>query len=116
MAAARAETNSRPWWQSTFAIAAVGALLLYLAFPPVNFWPLAWVALVPWLLLVRLEKLPGRRPYAQLYLVGALHWLVLLEWVRRGHWAAHFGWIALTLYLACYLPVMCPYMVSSDVH
>jgi len=65
---------------------------------------LAWVATVPWLLLVRMERLPGRRPYRMLYLAGLVHWLMLVQWVRLGHWAAHFGWIALTLCLAAYLP------------
>ena len=94
-----------PWYATTFAIAVAGAVLLYLAFPPVNWWPLAWIAPVPWLLLARLGKLPGRRPYGQLYLVGFVHWLVLLQWVRLGHWAAYFGWFALSLYLACYVPL-----------
>ena len=102
---ARAPADPIPWWRSTWLIAAVGAVLLYLAFPPANLWLLAWVAPVPWVLLARLEKLPERRPYPLLYLVGAAHWLVLLQWVRLGHWAAYFGWFALTLYLACYLPL-----------
>ena len=79
-------------------------MLLYLAFPPANLWLLAYVAPAAWVLLTRMERLPGHRPYTQLYLVGGLHWLVLLQWVRLGHWAAYFGWFALTLYLACYLP------------
>ncbi len=119
-----------PWYRSTLAMGLYGGLLLYVSFPPWSILPqtvvslipgasdlpwlmtgakllpclLAWVATVPWLLLVRMERLPGRRPYRMLYLAGLVHWLLLVQWVRLGHWAAHFGWIALTLYLAAYLP------------
>ena len=99
------EAGKRPWFASTLVLSMIGAVLLYLAFPPVNWWPLAWVAIVPWLLLIRMPNLPGRRPYRVLYGVGFLHWLVLVYWVQLGHWAARFGWIAIALYLACYLPV-----------
>lgn len=78
--------------------------MLWASFPPIHLWPLAWVAPLPWLLLVRFAQLSGRRPYWVLYGVGFLHWLVLVQWVRLGHWAAHFGWIAIALYLAAYLP------------
>ena len=103
---AEVSTQGARWYASTFALAMCGALLLYLAFPPVAWWPLAWVAPVPWLLLIRAERMSSGRPYRWLYLVGLLHWLALVQWVRLGHWAAHFGWIALSLYLACYLPLL----------
>ena len=93
-----------PWYRSTLAIALFGGVLIYASFPPLNLWPLAWVATVPWLLLVQAEKLPGRRPYAVLYFAGFVHWLVLVQWMRLGHWAAHFGLLAGSLYLAAYLP------------
>jgi apolipoprotein N-acyltransferase len=97
--------ESTPWYRSTLVIALIGAALIYASFPPLNLWPLAWVATVPWLLFVQAEKLPGRRPYAALYVAGFVLWMILVQWVRLGHWAAHFGWIALCLYLAAYLPV-----------
>jgi len=100
-----ASPDSLPWYASTFALGLFASVLLYLAFPPVGWWPLAWVAPVPWLLLVRVEQLPSRKPYRWLYLAGLLHWLALVQWVRLGHWAAHFGWVALALYLAIYLPL-----------
>ncbi|MCS7304223.1 MAG: apolipoprotein N-acyltransferase, partial [Thermoguttaceae bacterium] len=64
-----------------------------------------WVAPVPWLVLVRCRQLPGRRPYLALWTVGFLYWLVQLHWLTLPYWATSLGWIALSWYLAFYLPV-----------
>lgn len=86
-------------------MAALGGILLWAAFPPLGFWPLAWLAPVPWLWLVRSRKTLGRQGYWALYLVGFLHWMLLLQGMRLAHWATHFGWVAVCLYLAIYLPL-----------
>ena len=78
---------------------------MWAVLPPLNLWMLAWVAPLGWLLLARDAQLPGRRPYTVLWLAGAAHWLALLQSVRMPHWTLYFGWIALSLYLACYVPV-----------
>jgi len=49
--------------------------------------------------------LPGRRPYAALWVVGFLFWLAAIHWLRLPHWATSIGWVALSGYLAFYLPV-----------
>ena len=36
----------------------LGAVLLWAALPPLDFTPLAWIAPVFWVLLIRAEKLP----------------------------------------------------------
>jgi len=95
----------RNWRQSTFICALIGAVLLWAALAPVDFWPLAWIAPVWWVLLVRRGQLPGRRPYVALWLVGFLFWLAALHWLRLPHWAASFGWVAVAFYLGFYLPV-----------
>lgn len=87
------------------SLAGLGAALLWAAFPPLDFWPLAFVAPVPWLLIVRQRELAGRRTYGQLWLAGLLFWLATLHWVRLSHPAAWLGWIALAMYFACYLPL-----------
>ncbi len=66
---------------------------------------LAWLAPACWVLLIRHEKLPGRRPYLALWLVGLAFWLAALYWLTFPYWATFFGWLALALYLAFYLPV-----------
>ena len=99
----RAESRANAW--TTLGCGVAGAILLWAAFPPLN-WPLlAWLAPVPWLWLVQLPKLPGRRPYLVLWAAGSLHWLLMLQGVRLAHPALYGGWVALSLYLAVYLPV-----------
>jgi apolipoprotein N-acyltransferase len=51
---------ARPAWQSWSSPLALGmcsSLLLWLALPPVDLWPLGWVAPIPWLLLIRRKNL-----------------------------------------------------------
>ncbi len=71
----------------------------------VQFVALAWVAPAPWLLLVRQRELTGKRPYRALWLAGFLFWLAAIHWLRLPHWTTYFGWLALSFYLAFYLPV-----------
>jgi apolipoprotein N-acyltransferase len=91
--------------KTVWAPALTGSLLLYAAFPPIDWWPLAWIAPIAWLLLVRAERLPGRRPYGVLWLCGSLFWLGVLQWLRLPHPATSIGWLALSFYLGCYLPI-----------
>ncbi len=89
----------------TLVLGLVGSLLCYLAHPPVGWSLLAWVGPVPWLLLARTERLPGRRPYLALWLAGAAYWLAAIQWIRLPHWANIFGLFFLAAYLGTYLPV-----------
>ncbi len=82
-----------------------GAVLLWAALPPLNLWPLAWIAPIPWVLLIRRGELGGRRPYRVLTVAGFAFWMAALHWLRLPHWATSFGWIALSFYFAFYLPV-----------
>jgi apolipoprotein N-acyltransferase len=93
------------FFQTTLGLGLLGSLLVYLSLPPCNLWPLAWIAPVPWLLLVRQTELSGRRPYRSLWLAGFLFWLGAIHWLRLPHWTTYFGWLALSFYLAFYLPV-----------
>ena len=87
-----------------FSQAALGSLILFAALPPLSIWPLGWVAPLPWLLLIRHEGLPGRRPYVQLWFAGVLFWLLAAHWLRLPHPATSAGWIAVACYLGLYLP------------
>lgn len=82
-----------------------GALLMYAALPPLDLWPLGWIAPLPWLMLARRDELPGRRPYRAIWLAGFAFWLGVLHWLRLPHWATSFGWVALSFYLAFYIPM-----------
>src|SRR4051812_42865069 len=108
--------NTLPAWRrSSLPLALVGSVLLWASLPnfavlwfgwegPVLGW-LGWIAPVPWLLLVRAEKLPGDRPYTMLYLAGLLFWLASIHWLRLPDPWLYLGWIALSAYLAAYLPL-----------
>lgn len=87
------------------AIAILSAVLVWMAFPPVGIWWIGWLAPIGW---IRLISAPdGRAPIRSsvLYLIGLLHWLLMIQWIRLPHWSAYFGWLALALYLAIYLPI-----------
>jgi apolipoprotein N-acyltransferase len=50
------------WFRSTFGLAMLGAALLWAALPPLDITPLAWIAPVFWVWLIRAEKLPHLEP------------------------------------------------------
>jgi apolipoprotein N-acyltransferase len=91
------------WYQQPIWLALAGSLLLWASFPPLNLWPIAWVAPLPWLALVRQEKLRGWKPYLQIWLAGFVHWLLMLQGIRLAHPALYGGWLALSAYVAAYL-------------
>ncbi len=95
----------RRWYRSTSGQALLAAALLWLAFPPADLWPLAWVAPLGWVLLVRRKELSGKRPYWHIWVAGFLFWMGALHWLRLPHWMTGFGWVAVSFYLAFYLPV-----------
>ncbi|MCU0978076.1 MAG: apolipoprotein N-acyltransferase [Pirellulaceae bacterium] len=94
-----------PRFPSPLAWSLFSGVLLWASFPPLGWWPLAWIAPVGWLFLIRCDRLPGRRPYRSLALGGFLHWLAVLQGIRLAHPALYVGWFALAAYLAVY-PVL----------
>src|SRR5579862_4234678 len=72
--------------KSTLGLGLLGSLLVYASLPPLDWWPLAWIAPVPWLLLVRQNELSGRRPYRSLWIAGFALWLGAIHWLRLPHW------------------------------
>lgn len=89
----------------TVALAGLGAALLWAAHPPLQWSLLGWIALWPWFGLIEAPRSFGRRDYAAVYAAGLLFWLAALHWLRLPHWATAFGWIALSAYLAVYVPL-----------
>ncbi len=95
-----------PLWRSpTLGLALAGGLLLWLSFPPLDWWPLAWLAPLPLLALIRQRQLAGRRPYVAIWLGGFAYWLAMLYGISQAHQALIAGWIALSWYLAFYVPI-----------
>lgn len=91
---------------STLGPAVLAAVALWAAFPPMGLWPLAWIAPVPWIVLIRRAALTGRRPYRALWLAGTLFWLGVLWWLCLPYppliWI---GWLALSIYLGSLFPL-----------
>ena len=91
---------------TVFSAGWASGLLWWLALPPVGWSWLGLAAPLPWLWLVSLPRLPGRRPYLSLWAASSFWWLVYLQGVRLAHPALYAGWIALSLYVAVYTPVV----------
>ncbi|APZ91198.1 apolipoprotein N-acyltransferase [Fuerstiella marisgermanici] len=72
-------------------------------FAPLNFAPLAWIALVPLCLLLRVERLPKRAYLAVGF--GAFIWAIAtLQWMRLGHVTMYGALVALAFYVSLYFP------------
>ena len=102
----------RNLYRSPFGYGLAGGVFLWAALPPLEWDSLAWIAPIWWILLIRKRELSGSRPYLQLYLAGLAFWLAELYFLCLPHPATSLGWIALSLYLGCYLPV---FVASSRV-
>ena len=79
----------------------LSGLLLWLCFTPVNASPLAWLAPVPLLLLIRIEE-RTRWMYAAIYGGSLISQLSMLQWMRLGDPTMYVAWAALSVYLALY--------------
>jgi apolipoprotein N-acyltransferase len=95
----QARTDRRTWW-----LAIGGAVTMFLVQPPADCWMLAWLAPLPWLALVQDER-PATHPWRILWAAGLLHWLAAIHWLRLPHPATAIGWVALSAYLAAYVPL-----------
>ncbi len=80
------------------ALAALAsAVLLVLTCPTWNLWPLAWVALVPWLWLLR--TCAPRAAFGWSYALGIVFWLGSTWWMT---YVTTLGWVVWCAYLALY--------------
>lgn len=102
MASWRQRALGSSW--TPFGLALISAVLFWAALPPLNLWLLGWVAPIGYLTLIRLEELPGRRPYAGMYFSSVLFWALTMQGIRLAHWANYLGLVALSLYLGIYVP------------
>lgn len=96
--------KSRPGGLNTCGLLLSTAVLLWCSFTPLDLGPLAWLALVPLLMLVRVPQRTWWL-YRQAYLVGFVYWLLTLQWMRLGDPSMYLALTALAAYLACYWPI-----------
>lgn len=86
------------------AVSMFTALLLWLSFTPVDAAPVAWIALVPLCLILRMPLLP-KYSYLALTISGLVWSIATLQWMRLGHWTMHGALAAMAFYLSLYFPV-----------
>ncbi|MBI3866167.1 MAG: apolipoprotein N-acyltransferase [Planctomycetia bacterium] len=96
--------NAPAGMKGAMVASGLSSLLMWGAFTPLDFGPLAWLCLIPLLMLVRIER-PVRRMYLAVYAGGLLFWLCTLQWMRLGDETMYIAWLALAVYLALYFPV-----------
>jgi apolipoprotein N-acyltransferase len=107
IAAARAtktQVAARAPMRGALTLSLVTAALCWLSFMPMNLSPLAWLAPVPLLLLVRLTQ-PTRKMSIACYLGGLAFYLPALQWMRLGDPTMYLAWGALAVYLAVSFPI-----------
>ena len=91
--------------RGVLGLALAGAAAMFLVQPPADGWMLAWLAPLPWLMIVQADRLSAAHPWRSLWVGGFCHWLATIHWLRLPHPATSIGWVALSAYLACYLPL-----------
>ncbi|MFO0916334.1 MAG: apolipoprotein N-acyltransferase [Pirellulales bacterium] len=82
----------------------LGAALLYASYPPLNQPWLGWIAPACWIHLASRPDLWQRGTVWRLYGCGWIFWMAVLQWIRLPHPATYAGWVALSAYLAIYVP------------
>jgi len=91
--------------RGVLVLALAGAATMFLVQPPADCWMFAWLAPLPWLAIVQADRLSATHPWRSLWVGGFCHWLATIHWLRLPHPATSIGWVALSVYLACYLPL-----------
>ncbi len=89
----------------TWFLALLGAFFYWIALPPMKFPWAGYLASACWVAIIAKERPPTRPEYWRIWLAGSLMWLALLQGIRLAFWPLYAGWIALSLYLAVYLPM-----------
>ena len=94
------QAPARGAWQ----MAGLTALTMWAAFTPLEWSPLGWLSLIPLILLIRVRQ-PVRRMYWAVYGGGLVWALASLQWMRLGHPTMYIALLALSVYVAVYLPL-----------
>ena len=88
-----------PWYVPCL----LSGILLWMCYFPLALAPLAWIALVPLLTLVRLPISRGRVFWGA-FLAGAMFFGPVLQWMRVADYRMYATWIMLAIYCSFYFP------------
>lgn len=100
-----APSTKHAWFSSVFFWASLGALFYWISLPPLRMPWAAYLAAACWIHVVSRDQQYQRRDYARFWLIGCVMWLALLQGIRLAFWPLYAGWVALSLYVAVYLPL-----------
>jgi apolipoprotein N-acyltransferase len=96
--------NSPASSRRVWIAASCSGLLLWASFPPLDWGPLGWIALVPLLLLVRPAQRPPRA-FLATYITAFVSQMFIVQWLRYGDPAMYLAMFACAAYFACYFPI-----------
>ncbi|TWT47439.1 apolipoprotein N-acyltransferase [Botrimarina hoheduenensis] len=99
-ASATAETGVHRFATLRWGLAS--AAVLWLAQPPMGWWPLVWVGPLGWLIVAQRAEPLDRGDWWRVYLSGVVAWAGLIGWVCLPHPLTPIGWVFLSLYLGLY--------------
>jgi apolipoprotein N-acyltransferase len=92
---------------SRYLAGSIGSgILLAMAFPPLEWSNLAWIAMIPLMLVLR--DVPDKQAFRWGWISGMVFWLLSLSWLLRlaftgtNLFVAMFAWISLSAYCALY--------------
>lgn len=83
-------------------LAALSVALMSLIFAPLALWPVAFVCLVPWLILICCTP-HAPRAYAYSFLLALVFFLFNMHWLN---YATGFGYVTLSVYQSLYFPLV----------
>lgn len=88
-------------WKPILLLALATLAATSLIFPPVDFWPVAYICLVPWFVSI-CASTRARPVYISSYFLGLLYFLIHVRWMIPVTLP---GYIAMCLYYAAFFPL-----------
>lgn len=88
-------------WKPVLLLALASLVLCSLLFPPVDFWPLAYVCMVPWWVAVCTSN-RARYVYVASYILGFVFFLIHIRWMIP---VTPPGYFAMCVYYAVFFPL-----------
>ena len=90
-------TEVRKTFYISLGCSLLGGFILWVAFPPLNLWPIAWLAPLPWVYLILRPQPMTRWAYFGIWVGGFVHWLLMLYGIALAHLMLIAGWILLSV-------------------